>query len=66
MREDNRAEEICGKCLHHRKEDEEWICKNPNSECWGCYTEYRDTCGDFEERQPKSKFSVEIVNHRKK
>lgn len=55
------TEEICGKCIHHRKEDEEWICKNPNSECWGCYTEYRDACNDFEERQPKTKFSVEIV-----
>lgn len=59
------VEEICGKCIHHRKEDEEWICNNPNSECWGCCTEYRDTCDDFEERQPKTKFSVEIVKHKK-
>lgn len=52
-------EEICGKCLHHRKENEEWICKNPDSECYGCWTEYKDGCSEFEERA-NSGFSVSI------
>lgn len=53
--------EICGKCFHHRHEDEEWICKNPDSLCFGCYTEYYDRCKEFEERAAKSDFSVEII-----
>lgn len=54
-------EEICGKCKYHRKENEEWVCTNQDSECWGCYTEYRDTCDCFEERVTQSAFSVEII-----
>lgn len=53
--------ENCGHCLHHRKRDEEWICNNPDSECYGCYTEYEESCEDFEERRPKEKFTIEIV-----
>lgn len=45
-----KAEEICGKCVYHRKEYEEWVCNNPDSECFGCATEYNDKCSDFEER----------------
>lgn len=59
-------EEICGKCIHHRKEIEEWICHNPDSECYGCYTEYRDTCDKFEDRLTGSDFSVEIRKNSKK
>lgn len=51
-------EEICGKCKHHRKEFEEWVCTNPDSECYGCATEYNDDCESFEDRV--STFSVEI------
>ena len=58
-------EEICGKCIYHRKEDEEWICNNPDSECYGCYTEYNDTCTNYEERRPYQRFSVEIVRRKK-
>ena len=58
-------EQICGKCLHHRKQDEEWICNNPDSECYGCYTEYRDGCDEYDERQARTKFSVDIVNKKK-
>ena len=52
-------EEICGKCLHHRKENEEWVCTNPDSDCYGCWTEYRDGCDDFEDRV-NSGFSVTV------
>lgn len=59
-------DEICGYCLHHRKELEEWICKNPDSECYGCYTEYRDTCDEFEDRSLKGSFSIEIKRKQNK
>lgn len=55
-------ERICGKCINHRYSDGEWICNNPDSECYGCYTEYRDSCTDWEARQG---FKVEIVRHKK-
>lgn len=58
-------EEICGKCIHHRKEYEEWVCMNPDSECYGCATEYNDDCNDFEERVAKTRFSVEVVKKSK-
>lgn len=53
-------DENCGHCQHHRKDDEEWICNNPDSECFGCYTEYKDTCEDFKERNSYLHFAVEI------
>ena len=58
-------EEKCGKCLHHRYEDGEWICNNPDSECYGCYTEYNDICNDGFEERAGSKFSVEIKKSKK-
>ena len=58
-------DKICGKCIHHRYEDGEWICTNPDSECYGCYTEYNDECDEFEERVG-NKFSVEVVKKNKK
>ena len=57
-------DEICGKCLHHRKECEEWICKNPESECYGCYTEYNDTCDEFEARSSAG-FTVTVNKNKK-
>ena len=52
-------DEICGKCYYHRKHYDEWCCDNPDSECYGCATEYNDTCEDFEDRA-NSGFSVEL------
>lgn len=60
MSKQRNDEEICGKCIHHRYEYGEWVCENRDSECWGCYTEYRDTCSDFEARQSNSQFSVTV------
>lgn len=57
-------EEICGKCLHHRYEDGEWICTNPDSICYGCYTEYYDGDDCFEERAAKNSFSVEVKSRK--
>lgn len=56
---DDDEERICGKCYHHRKSYEEWVCNNPESECYACATEYRDTCEDFEDRA-NSGFSVTL------
>ena len=53
-------DQICGQCYYHRKQSEEWICNNPDSECYGCYTEYRDTCDEFEDRATGSNFSVTL------
>ena len=58
-------DKMCGKCIHHRYKDGEWICTNPDSECYGCYTEYNDECDEFEERV-SNKFSVEVVKKNKK
>ena len=59
------TEEICGKCIHHRKRNEEWICDNPESECYGCYTEYNDSCNDFEERPSTAGFQVTVRKRKK-
>ena len=43
-------EQICGYCCHHCRDNEEWVCTNPESECLGEYTEYNDGCTEFEAR----------------
>ena len=47
-------EDICGQCKYHRNQNEEWICNNPESENYGDYTEYKDSCEEFEERNTKT------------
>ena len=55
------TKEICGTCIHHKhiythvepqrdglKIDEGWVCVSDRSENAGCYTEYNDTCDDWE------------------
>jgi len=66
MKNQDEYRENCGHCLHHRNTDGEWVCTNPESECYGCYTEYNDECNEFEERRPKTRFSVEIKQKNKK
>lgn len=57
------TEEICGTCKHHRHiycvfksedggyyYDSGWICVNEESENAGCYTEYKDTCDAWEDK----------------
>ena len=51
----------CGHCLYHKKVNEYWVCDNDNSECYGEYTEYNEKCEEFEERQARTNFSVDIV-----
>ena len=64
-RDDFYEDENCGHCVHHRTVDGEWVCHNPESECYGCYTEYNETCDCFEERMPNSRFSMEITGRKK-
>lgn len=49
-----RNDELCGTCAYHRRdpweEEPTWICDCARSECYGCVTEYRDTCDDYEGR----------------
>ena len=43
--------EKCGTCRYHRFEKQDcWICANQQSEMYGSYTEYDDTCDDYWER----------------
>lgn len=57
-------DENCGHCLHHKNDDGCWVCNNPDSDSYGCYTEYKDVCNDFEERRPRSRFSVEVARNK--
>ena len=41
-------EELCGKCKHEAKDGDDFVCNNPDSECYGCCVNYRDCCADFE------------------
>ena len=41
----------CGTCRYHRKEaDGSWICTNPDSDYYTDWTEYGDSCEEYEER----------------
>ncbi len=44
--------EICGNCKYHQYEEasQGWVCCNGESEYCADWTEYNDTCEDFEER----------------
>jgi len=45
-------EEVCGNCKHHQYADvsDGWVCCNPDSEAYSDWTEWGDTCEEFEER----------------
>lgn len=42
----------CGNCAYHSSAnlDGDWVCENPESENNGVWTDYEDSCVDFEER----------------
>ena len=42
---------ICGTCYWHKREGDEWVCVNKNSDYCADYTEYDDTCEEWEERE---------------
>lgn len=55
--------EVCGTCKYHKhiyaqvrshvngiRIDDGWVCINEDSENAGCYTDYDDSCDEWEER----------------
>ena len=46
-----RTEKVCGTCKWHKHEQlNDWSCDNHDGEYFGDYTEYSDSCPDYEER----------------
>jgi hypothetical protein len=47
------TEQVCGNCKWHRHEDidDGWVCVNADSEHCTDWTEYKDTCEDWEGRK---------------
>ena len=45
-------EKVCGTCKYHHFSDvtNEWICMNEESENYADYTEYGDSCEEWEEK----------------
>ena len=47
-------EEICGKCKHHKPDNpyggdiNEWYCVNEDSDNYTDYTEWKDSCENWE------------------
>ena len=49
----NDEEKICGTCKWHRPDDTfpcDWVCVNSDSDNCADYTEYEDTCDEWEGR----------------
>ena len=44
-------EQICGTCIYHHKIDDDWMCTNKDSECYADWTEYNDSCPDWEGKE---------------
>jgi len=42
---------ICATCQYNTKLDGEWTCDNETSEAYGQWTEFDDTCPEWEERE---------------
>ena len=43
-------ENVCGNCKYHKWDGRAWICECPESEAIGYYTEYSDSCDEWEEK----------------
>jgi len=48
-------EKKCGKCKYHRFEEVDWMCCCLDSDRCGEYTDYDETCEEFEERREVAK-----------
>ena len=44
--------EVCGTCKHHYydKEEQEWVCDCALSDRCGEFTEYGETCNEWEDK----------------
>lgn len=47
------TDKICGTCKWHKHEgiDDGWVCVNDRSDYCTDWTDYEDTCEDWEERK---------------
>ena len=41
---------ICGNCVHNTYDNGDFLCNNKNSDNYGCYVAYDDSCEDWEEK----------------
>jgi len=49
-------EECCGTCRYHKPDGtfpDDWVCTNPDSDNYSEWTEYEDTCDEWESRKGK-------------
>lgn len=42
--------ECCGTCRFHKNQYDDWVCTNMYSDSYSDYTEYKDGCEEWEER----------------
>lgn len=49
---------ICGECRHHkydRESDGSYFCNNDRSEYFGDWTDYTDSCDEWESKDERSR-----------
>lgn len=44
------CDECCGNCIFNRYHDGEFLCGNEDSEMYGIFTEYSNSCNEYEEK----------------
>lgn len=42
---------VCGTCKYHETDGCDFICNNPESDYYSDWTEYDDTCDEWEEAE---------------
>jgi len=45
-----KEEKCCGNCAFHSRanDEDDWICENPDSDNYGVWTEYGDSCDEHQ------------------
>ena len=53
MKTEREQNEVCGTCKYHchANLDNDWVCENEDSEYYADWTEYNDSCEDWEGRR---------------
>ena len=44
-------EQVCGTCEYNNVCEGEFCCNNPDSDAYGCPTNYNDVCEEWEEKE---------------
>lgn len=51
MSKKEKKKECCGNCKHYQyKPKEGWICKCPYSDCYHQWTDYGNSCEEYEKK----------------